>query len=134
MKDSIQDILHKLSTGEIDSEKAVNLIKNIDTNSDIVRGKASKLKITVVDKKENQSIRIPAIPFWLLSSLGSIGLGIGSIALRFSKNLDEYSKEALKSINSRDLRKILKEIKKYGPFDLVDVDDGDGTIVKISVL
>ena len=133
MKDSIQDILHKLSTGEIDSEKAVNLIKNIDTNSDIVRGKASKLKITVVDKKENQSIRIPAIPFWLLSSLGSIGLGIGSIALRFSKNLDEYSKEALKAINSKDLRKILKEIKKYGPFDLVDVDDGDGTIVKISV-
>jgi hypothetical protein len=133
LKNSIQDILHRLSIGEIDSEKAVNLIKNIDTNSDVVRRKASKLKIIVVDKKENQSIRIPAIPFWLLSFLGSMGLGIGSIALRFSKNLDEYPKEALKAINSKDLRKILKEIKKYGPFDLVDVDDGDGTIVKISV-
>jgi hypothetical protein len=95
---------------------------------------ASKIKITVVDKNNNYNLRLPAIPLWLLSFLGSIGMRFKSIALKNSDNLDQYSKKFLEELNSKDVKKLIKELKRYGPFDLIDVSTGDGTIVKISIL
>jgi hypothetical protein len=140
LKDSIQDILYRLDRGEINSEEAVNLIRNIETHPNVFRKKASRLKIIVVDKDENKSIKIPAIPFWLLDFLLSTSFGICSIVSRFSNrlDLDEDTKTSLELINNKDLSKdlkmIFKEMRQYGTFNLVDIKDGDGTIVKISVL
>ena len=107
-----------------------------DTGKIIYRNNrnASKIKIIVIDKKSNYNLRLPAIPFWLISFLGSTGMKFKSIALKNSDSLDEYSKRFLEELDSRDIRDLIKELKKHGPFDLIDVSTGDGTIVKISIL
>ena len=132
MKNNVKEILNQLNRGEIDYKKAIKLIENIDTSPKVVRKKASRLKVIVVD--EDQSIRIPAISFWLINFLIDIGLGLSSIALRFVKDLDEDAKKILNSIDSRDLKQIFKELKNHGPFDLVDIQDENDTEVKISIL
>src|SRR5699024_9118761 len=118
LKNNVKEILNQLNRGEIDYKKAIKLIENIDTSRKVVRKKASRLKVIVVD--EDRSIRIPAISFWLINFLIDIGLGLSSIALRFVKDLDEDAKKILNSIDSRDLKQIFKELKNHGPFDLVD--------------
>lgn len=132
MKNNVKEILNQLNRGEIDYKKAIKLIENIDTSPKVVRKKASRLKVIVVD--EDRSIRIPAISFWLINFLIDIGLGLSSIALRFVKDLDEDAKKILNSIDSRDLKQIFKELKNHGPFDLVDIQDENDTEVKISIL
>jgi hypothetical protein len=74
------------------------------------------------------------MPFWLLDFLISLVFGICSTASKFSNGLDEDLKMVLESIDSKDLKMIFKELKQYGTFDLVDINDGDETLVKISVL
>ncbi len=132
MKEKIRSILKKLNKGDITTNEALDQIKNIHENLKLPKRKASKIKIMVID--EEQNIRLPAIPFWLLDLFISLGLGLGSIALKFVNDIDEETKSILESINSEDLRKIFNELKKYGPFDMVDIEDGDNTIVKISIL
>lgn len=132
MKEKIRSILKKLNKGDITTNEALDQIKNIHENLKLPKRKASKIKIMVID--EEQNIRLPAIPFWLLDLFISLGLGLGSIALKFVNDIDEETKSILESINSEDLRKIFNELKKYGPFDMVDIEDGDSTKIKISVL
>lgn len=91
-----------------------------------------KLKISIID--EGNHIRIPGIPFWLINFLVDIGFGIGSIALKFGKDLDEDAVRILDSIDRKDIKSILDELKRYGPFDLVNVKGGDKTSVRISIL
>lgn len=132
MKEKIRSILKKLNKGDITTNEALDQIKNIHENLKLPKRKASKIKIYIID--EDKNIKLPAIPFWLLDFFISIGLGLGSIALKFVNDIDEETKSILESINSEDLRKIFNELKKYGPFDMVDIEDGDNTIVKISIL
>lgn len=132
MKEEINNILEKLNVGDITTQEAIKQIRSIHIDLNPPRKKASKIKIMVID--EEQNIRLPAIPFWLLDLFISLGLGLGSIALKFVNDIDEETKSILESINSKDLRKIFNELKKYGPFDMVDIEDGDSTKIKISVL
>ncbi|QQY79787.1 hypothetical protein EDD65_10717 [Keratinibaculum paraultunense] len=132
MKEKIRSILKKLNKGEITTNEALDQIKNVHENLKLPKRKASKIKIYITD--EDKNIKLPAIPFWLLDLFISLGLGLGSIALKFVNDIDEETKSILESINSEDLRKIFNELKKYGPFDMVDIEDGDNTIVKISIL
>ncbi|MBU5456138.1 hypothetical protein [Caproiciproducens sp. MSJ-32] len=132
MKEKIGNILKKLNKGEITTNEALDQIKNVHENLKLPKRKASKIKIYITD--EDKNIKLPAIPFWLLDLFISLGLGLGSIALKFVNDIDEETKSILESINSEDLRKIFNELKKYGPFDMVDIEDGDSTKIKISVL
>lgn len=94
--------------------------------------KATKLKILIV--AEDKKISIPSIPFWFINLLINLGFGILSIALKYIQDIDEDTKKIIKSIDKKDIKEIIKELKKCGPTDLVKVEEGDGTKVKISIL
>ena len=94
--------------------------------------KATKLKITIVD--DGKRINLPGIPFWLIEFLIDLGFGISSIAMKFVKEIDEDAKRILDSIDRKDIKLLIKELKKYGPFDLVNIREGDKTYVHISIL
>lgn len=94
--------------------------------------KATKLKITIID--DGKKINLPGIPFWLIEFLIDLGFGIGSIAMRFIKEIDEDAKKILDSIDKKDIKQLIKELKKHGPFDLVNIREGDKTYVHISIL
>ena len=132
LKNNIKEILNHLDKEEIDCITAVNLIKNPYIYKSNRMKKGTKLKINVISG--NQSIKIPSIPFWLIDFFISMGLSFGAIALKFVKDLDEDTKEILNSIDIKDFKLIFKELKQCGPFELVDVDDERGALVKISIL
>lgn len=96
-----------------------------------VRKNAKKLKIQIV--KDKKHINIPAMPFWLINFIISIVFGLAKITLRF---LDEKDQEfnILNHINSNDIKSLIRELKKYEPFDLVSIENSDKTKVKISTL
>lgn len=48
--------------------------------------------------------------------------------------MDEDLKEALNLIDKRDIKLLINELKKYGPFDLVNISEGNRTRVRISIL
>ena len=87
MKEEIRNILENVNKGDVTTKVAINQIKNISTLSNPPKRKASKLKIIVKD--EDQNLRLPAIPFWILDLLIGIGLGLGTITLKFIKDIDE---------------------------------------------
>ena len=134
MRDHIHNILKELDEGSINTKKAIKKIKNINTSPNKKVRKASKLKITIIDRDEEKNIRIPAIPFWLINSFISLGLGLGSIAARFVDDIDEETKKILEIVDSRDLKNIINELRKHGPFDMVDIEEGDNTKIQIRVL
>ncbi len=134
MRDHIHNILKELDEGSINTKKAIKKIENINTSPSRKARKASRIKITIIDKAEGKNIRIPSIPFWLLNSLISLGLGLGSIATKFVDNIDEETKKILEIVDSKDLKNIINELRKYGPFDIVDIENGDNTKVQIRVL
>ena len=134
MRDHIHNILKELDEGSINTKKAIKKIKNINTSPNKKVRKASKLKITIIDRDEEKNIRIPAIPFWLINSFISLGLGLGSIAARFVDDIDEETKKILEIVDSKDLKNIINELRKHGPFDMVDIEEGDNTKIQIRVL
>ncbi|HSH34959.1 hypothetical protein [Schnuerera sp.] len=85
MKNNIKMILNQLDNGKIECKEAIKMIKKIDVKNDTVRKRASKLKISVIDKE--QSVKIPAIPFGLINFLIDLGFGLSSIALKFVDDL-----------------------------------------------
>lgn len=90
MENKVREILNQLDKGEIKHKEAIKLIRRLNINTNTMKKKASRLKITVID--EEQSIRIPAIPFGLITFLIDIGLGLSSIASRFVDDFDEDAK------------------------------------------
>ncbi|MCF6463545.1 hypothetical protein [Clostridium sp. Cult1] len=132
MENRVKEILNQLDNGKIIYKDAIKLIKNINFETNIVKKKASKLKISVVDEK--QSIRIPAIPLGLITFLIDIGFGISSIAMKYVDDFDEDLRKILDSLDKKDIKLIFKELKKYGSFELVDIKDGDSTEIKITIL
>ena len=96
-----------------------------------MKNKATKLKIQIVD--DERSINLPSIPFWLINFIISITFGLAKITLRFHKeNKSKYG--ILNSVDSKDIKYIINEFRKYEPFILVDVEDSDKTKVKISTI
>ena len=134
MKNHIHNILKELDEGSINTKAAIKKIENINISPSKRVRKASKLKITIIDRDEEKNIRIPAIPFWLINSFISLGLGLGSIAARFVDDIDEETKKILEIVDSKDLKNIINELRKHGPFDMVDIEEGDNTKIQIRVL
>ena len=93
--------------------------------------KATKLKIQVVE--DGKHINIPAMPFWLINFIINIIIGLAKITLRFLNEKDEEF-HILNRINSNDIKSLIREIRKYKPFDLLDIEYSDKIKVKISTL
>ncbi|MFS8542009.1 MAG: hypothetical protein LOD89_07960 [Tissierellales bacterium] len=93
--------------------------------------KATKLKIQVVE--DGKHINIPAMPFWLINFIINIIIGLAKITLIFLNEKDEEF-HILNRINSNDIKSLIREIRKYKPFDLLDIEYSDKIKVKISTL
>lgn len=93
-----------------------------------------KIKIRVVDEDKDFKIWLPAIPFWVITSLSSIALRFKSRILKNASNLDEDSRKFLDVLDSGMIRQLFEELKMLEKFDLVDLSTGSGTKIKISVL
>ncbi|EOD00039.1 hypothetical protein [Caldisalinibacter kiritimatiensis] len=134
MKKEVNAVLYQLSTGKINTKEAIALINKINpsTNTQPIN-KATKLKIKIIDKSENKTINLPPLPFWLIKTLGNLGIKFSSIAAKHSKDMDEHSKKYLAKIDDIDLGEILDALKEHGPCDIVDVISEDA-VVKISTL
>lgn len=92
---------------------------------------SSKIKIIIKDKDTN--LRLPAMPFWLISSLISFALMFRPLIIK-SDSVDERTKFIFKNLEKKMIKEIINELKLYGPFDLVDISKGTQTKVKISIL
>lgn len=133
MKEEIRNILSRLENGEIDCKKAKELIESIEENTISKVRPASKIKIEIIDGDNDKKIKLPGIPFWLLSSLGRLGLSIAPLAAKRSKAMDENSMMALDMLKDIDIADLIKALKVQDPFDIIDICS-DKDIVKISVL
>lgn len=132
MKYNIIEILKELEEGKISCKKAIKLMKTQERKI-FKRKKASKIKISVIDESSNTSIKLPGIPFWLLSFFGTIGVGIINISIKKGKEIDKDLKIALDILDEIDLKLFIKELKNCDPFDLVHVKSSDSN-VRISIL
>lgn len=99
-----------------------------------VFGLASKIKIRVVDEKNNFRLRLPSIPFWLITSSLSLALRFKPVIMRNINDSDEDTKALLEILDSGMIKDLIHELKANGKFDLVDLSTGDGTIVRVSIL
>lgn len=97
---------------------------------------ASKIKINikVMDDEKNFRLWLPAIPFWLITSLSSLALKFKPMILRKIPDLNEEAKVFLNQLDSKMIKELIRELRKYGKFHLVDISTGDGTEVKISIV
>ena len=135
MNNEIKDILQMLNQGKIDSRCAIKLINEFNPDKTSIIKKSSKIKVIVFDKEDDKKIKIPAIPFWLLTTLGNLGLKVSSFALKNSKEVDEESRKVLEVLKDMDLKEIFEVLKNHPPCDIVNITDGeDGDEVIISIL
>lgn len=134
MNSDIKDIITKLKEGDVTPKKAVSLIKSYNYPEPIKGPRASKLKITIYSKDDNKTIRIPSIPFWLITSLGNAGLKLSKFIASRSNTIDDETKKYLSILDDFDLREVFQEFRNHGPFDFVNVDEKDGDQVRISIL
>lgn len=135
MKVEIRKILKQLDEGKINVKKAVGQIGRLELGPQPRNPRARKIKIRIRDKNEGVNIRIPAIPFWFINSMVSLGFGLGSIVARYSQDEDmEELRMVLDSISSRDIKAIINELRNHGPFNMVDIGDGNDNEVSIKVL
>ena len=95
--------------------------------------KASKIKIIVIDPKNNFRLRLPAINLGFLSFIASSALLFKPFILK-NAEFDDESINVIDAIDRDMIKEILDELKSFGPFDLVDISTGDGTQIKISTL
>lgn len=134
MKYSIQKILTMLEKKEINAERAIYLLKNLHSDINKPKKRASKIKITIIDESEHK-IKIPAIPFWMIELLINIGLKLTTIASKYSKRLDDDTLRHIEALKDIDLNEIFKVLRMHEPFDLIDIkDEKNGSKVKITTL
>ena len=115
-------------------EKAVELSNQPDYSAPFQGLRCSKLKITIYSKNDNKTIKIPSIPFWMITSLGNVGLNIAKFIATRSNTIDLETKKYLSILDDFDLKEIFTELRNYEPFDLVNIEEKDGDMVRISVL
>lgn len=125
-----------LNQGKIDARSAVKLINEFNPDKFIKEKKSSRIKVSIYDKEDDKTIKVPAIPFWLVTSLGNLGLKISSFALKNNKKiLDEDSKKALVALRYLDLKDIFEVLKNHPPCDIVNISEGDnGDEIIVSIL
>ncbi len=133
MKEEIRNILTSLENEEISCKKAVKLIKNINENSIDKIKPANRIKILIINGDDGTRIRLPAIPFWVVTSLGRFVMLLTPLVAKYSNHMDQHSKTALELINKVDIKELINTIRAYGSFDFIDVCS-DKDVVKISVL
>ncbi|MFA5524996.1 MAG: hypothetical protein WDA24_11620 [Tissierellales bacterium] len=133
MREEIKNILTMLEEGKISSRKALKLIKDLDVNNISKVRPARKIKIDITDGDDDKRIRLPGIPFWLISSFGRLGLLIAPMAIKRSGKTDENTTMALDFLKDVELKEFISALKSHGPFDFVDICS-DKDIVKISVI
>ena len=95
---------------------------------------ATRLKIKVIDKEKNLDLRLPSIPFWLITSLCSLAFTFKPFLLKYADDLDEEAKAILKELDYKSIKEVFDVLKSNCQFDMVDISSGDGTEVKISIL
>lgn len=93
-----------------------------------------KIKIKVVDENKKFRLWLPAIPFWLITSLSSLALRFKPMILRNTHDIDEDSRLLLEALDSGMIKELINELRANGRFHLVDLSTGDGTEVKISIV
>jgi len=91
-----------------------------------------KIKITVLPA-DGPSIRLPAIPLRWLSSWARMGIWLAKKQGKDDKDAEEWA-EILERIDPRDLKLLLQSLDVGEPYQLVEVDDSDGTKVSIRIL
>ncbi len=91
-----------------------------------------KIKITVLPA-DGPSIRLPAIPLKWLASWARFGIWIAKKQGKNDEDAEEWA-EILERIDPKDLRFLLQSLDVGQPYQLVDVDDGEGTKVSIRIL
>lgn len=135
MSSELKDILQMLNQGKIDSKSAVKLINEFNPDKISKAKKSSKIKVSIFDKEDDRKIKIPAIPFWLITSLGNLGLKVSSFALKNNRELDESSRKALEVLQDMDLKDIFEVLRNHPPCDIVNISDGnDGDEIIVSIL
>jgi DUF4097 and DUF4098 domain-containing protein YvlB len=108
-------ILKMVEEGKIKAEEALKLLEALETPSEIKkRGKLLKIR---VEEPEKTKVNI------------TLPLGLLKIAKKF------IPKEAKATINERDvdLDEIFKAVEEGLIGDIIDIEDEDGTVVKIWV-
>lgn len=93
-----------------------------------------KIRIKVIDDENNFRLWLPAIPFWLITSLTSLALKFKPMILENINNLGDDGRMFLEQLDSRMIKEFIREFKRYGKFNLVDISTGNGTEVKISII
>ena len=134
MNNEIKNVMTRLKNGEIKPDKAVNLINQYNYPKVMKTKRCSKLKIYIYSKNDNKTIKIPAIPLWLITLLGNFALTIIKLVRFIPNTTNEETKKYLSILNHFNLREILLELKTHEPFDLVNVEEKDGDVVRISIL
>lgn len=128
------DTLQLLKEEKINCEKAIKLINSYNLDKSNTK-KSRKIKVFIYDSEDDRTIKLPAIPFGLITSLSSFALWISSIALKNSKELDNDSKKAIEVLKDVDVKEVLNALRNCPPCELVNVYDGeDGDEVIISIL
>ena len=93
---------------------------------------ARKIKIKINDPKNNTKLNLPAMPFWLINTIFSIGISTKKFWIK-DNNMDFCN-----NIDSTDLKFFLREIKyelkNYESFNLVHISNNDGSLINITVI
>ena len=132
------EILEQLERGDISTDKAISLLQKYKSRCEVKEADKKGMKVR---KAHWMKIRVRddghKFCFYLPISLFSLGFSIGKLAVgsRFmpeDEDLDQVRK-VLKSIDRRDIKKLLNAVRESGKTDLVKVEDGD-SIVNISLI
>lgn len=95
---------------------------------------ARRIKIKVIDKDKDLNLRLPSIPFWLITSMCSLAFTFKPFLLKYVDDLDEEARAVLKELDYKSIKEVFDILRSNGQFDLVDISSGDGTEVKVSIL
>ncbi|MCJ7842579.1 hypothetical protein MUB24_17080 [Lederbergia sp. NSJ-179] len=95
------------------------------------------LKMTI--RQENQKPRTIRLPYFFIGSAGRIATFksfwkiIGSRRKQNQEEVEYNEKLSFEQIDWRDIKPVLKEIKKYKGLTIVEVHDKNGQNVKIEL-
>ena len=116
-------ILKMVEDGKITSDDASKLLEAIESKSNEPKGKTKWLKVKIIEGGiQKLNVKIPLSVIKIAAKVGG----------KFCINLPDEAKEKLneKGINLENIKdieqfnKILSELEKETPFELVNIDDG----------
>lgn len=140
----IEQLLRDVYEDKLRPEEAEEMIQEASRNEGSVFAHSPSLKIKVrVKEADSKNINLNfSVPLWLFNSLGRLGMGIGSMALRSGKARDEMQAKGVDPdmiaglLDSGIITDLIEYMKDNAPVDIVDVDTLDGNekvVVKLSI-